>query len=275
MEWIEFHHPDISWPVVRRRAGMEMMEMVEMISLFMTRGGWALLNRSCYPNQSAYLNATSRLRRNGLMVIRREGGMTPRLVLSDKGRQVLPEYFRPEMHWGRKWNKIWYVLVYDVPEVDRSYRDVLRTLLKRMRMGCLQQSVWVTPNDIRPEFEDLYQAASVGAFAYLFEARTVLGLPGRKVVEDAWNFNRLRMLQEHYCIVMEENVARLENCRCSREELAAAARKAMDAYHGVFIEDPLLPSVLCPADYQGKKVLKLHQRLFSCIDRQLHHLSSD
>jgi phenylacetic acid degradation operon negative regulatory protein len=275
MHWIDVHHPDISWPVVRRRAGIEMMEMLEMISLFMTRGGWGLLNRSCYPNQSAYLNAVSRLRRNGLIVMRREDGTTPHLVLSDKGRQVVPDYFRPEKHWDRKWNKIWYMLVYDVPEADRPYRNTLRGLLKRMRMGCLQQSVWVTPHDIRPEFEDLARAAGVGSFAYLFEAKTVLGLPSRQVAEDAWDFDRLRKLQAHYCTVMEENAARLENSRCSREELAAVVRKAVDAYHGVFIEDPLLPSALCPAGYRGMQVLKLHRRLLSCIDSKVRNLSSD
>lgn len=245
------------------------------MSIFLSRGGWGLLNRSCYPNQAAYLNAVSRLRKSGLIVKRIDDGSTPRLFLSDTGKGVLPDYFHPEKYWNRKWNKIWYLLVYDVPEVDRKYRNVLRQFLKRMRMGCLQQSVWVTPNDIRPEFDDLATAASVGAFAYLFEAKTVLGLPSRKVVEDAWNFDRLNRFQSRYCNVAAQNIVRLEQGHGTAAELAALMRMAVDAYHGVFIEDPLLPLALYPFGYQGKIVLKLHRKLLSGINKQIESLSSD
>ena len=274
MDWVGFHHPDFSFPVVRRRAGVEIMEMLEMATLFLSGGGWALLNRSCYPNQAAYLNAASRLRKSGLVVKRSEGGKAPQLFLSETGKDALPDYFSPERFWNGKWNGIWYMLVYDVPEVDRKYRNVLRLFLKRMRMGCLQQSVWVTPQDIRPDFDDLATAANVDAFAYLFEARTVLGLPSRQVVEDAWDFDRLSSLQEHYCAVMEKNIARLEAGVFNRGELAVLMRMAIEAYHGVFAEDPLLPTALHPSNYHGKRVLALHRAMFLQLDEQLQNLSS-
>ena len=274
MKWCEFHHPDISWPVIRRRAGVEIMEMLEMVSLFLSRGGWGLLNQSCYPNQAAYRNATSRLCRRGLVVSRSVGGQTPHLMLSDAGLSDLPAYFAPEKMWEKKWNGIWYLLVYDVPEVDRKYRNVLRQFLKQMRMGCLQQSVWVTPQDIRPDFDDLSKAAGLDGFSFLFEAKTVLGLPSRRVVEEAWNFERLGQLQDHYCGVMEENIRRLEQDACSTEDLAVLMRLAMDAYHGVFSEDPLLPRSLHPAGYRGMEVLSLHRRLFEGLDKHLQVVSS-
>lgn len=274
MNWCEFHHPDLSWPVIRRRAGIEVVEMLELAALFLTRGGWGLLNKSCYPNQAAYRNATSRLRKSGLIVNRFDEGETPRLILTDEGRDELPAYFFPEKPWKRKWTGIWYLLVYDVPEIDRKYRNVLRRFLKRMRMGCLQQSVWVTPQDIRPEFDDLTKAASLGAFAFLFEAKTVLGLPSHQVVAEAWNLNRLCLLQDRYCTVMEENISRLKHRECSTEELGTLMRMALEAYHGVFVEDPLLPLSLYPESYRGVEVLRLHRCLFAKIDEQLQSMSS-
>lgn len=273
MDWMRFHHPDISWPVVRRRAGLEIMELLDLAALFFTHGGWGVVNRSCYPNRAAFRNATSRLRRKGLIVSYVEKAKPPRLILSETGRGVLPDYFNPEKMWGRKWNKVWYLLVYDVPEVDRKYRNVLRQFLKRMRLGCLQQSVWVTPNDIRPEFDDLVMAASAGAFAYLFEARTVLGLPNRRVVEDAWNFDRVNELQEYYCSVAEENIARLLEGVHRVEELAELMRISLEGYHGAFVEDPLLPASLLPVDYQGRRALGLHRKLFSEISQQAQGIS--
>ena len=266
MKWIQFHHPDISLPVLRRRAGIEIMELLEMSALFMSRGGWAMLNRHTYPNRAAFRSASMRLRKKGLVVGRSSDGRTPELYLTDVGRAHIPAYFTPEKYWDRKWGGIWYMLIYDVPEVDRKYRDTLRSFLRRMRMGCLQQSVWVTCEDIRPDFDDLCQTANVDAFAYLLEAKTVLGLSAERIVSAAWNFERLEKLQQHFCDVCRQNIELLEHYGPSPEELADLIRSMLDAYHGAFGEDPLLPAKLLPPGYMGKKAFALHRELMSRID---------
>lgn len=269
MKWLEFHHPDISLPVIKRRIGLELVEMLELVSLFLSRGGWALVNQSCYPDRKAYRNATYRLRKAGLIVERKGGGKTPRLVLSESGQNVLPAYFDPEKYWSKKWNGYWYLFVYDVPEVDRSYRDVLRRFLKQQRLGCLQQSVWVTPWDIRPQFDDLVKGASVASFAYLFESRTVLGLPSRRVVEDAWNFDRIYEIQSRYCDVTRGNLGKLESDMFERDDLATLMRLALSAYHVAFVEDPLMPRTLLPHGYQGFQALALHRQLLKTLGEKL------
>jgi DNA-binding transcriptional regulator PaaX len=266
MDWVQFHHPDISLPVLRRRIGIEMVELLEMSALFLSRGGWALVNRHTYPNRAAFRNASKRLRDKGLVVNQSTGGSVPQLFLTDNGRNQIPAYFTPEKFWNRRWNDIWYVLVYDVPEVDRKYRDVLRSFLKRMRMGCLQQSVWVTPEDIRPDFDDLSQTANIDAFAYLLEARTVLGLSSDRIVSNAWNYDRLELLQTHYCDICEKNIALLDQGSPSPEELADLIRTSLEAYHGAFMEDPLLSSALHPSNYFGKQAFALHKTLMSRIE---------
>ena len=268
MKWAEFHHPDISIPVVRRRIALEMVEMLELAALFMSRGGWAVLNRACYPDKKAYNNATYRLRKAGLVVHRKEGSPdTPRLELTPLAKGRLPAYFNPEAQWGRRWNRIWYMLIYDVPEVDRAYRDVLRRFLKQERLGCLQQSVWVTPVDIRPQFDDLVKAAVVDSFAFLFESRTVLGLPSWRVAEQAWNLDQLYAVQRRYCDTVEENLIRLQ-AGCNSEELGRLMRMSLQAFHSAFVGDPLLPQALLPRDYQGKRAWELHCRLMKDISVQ-------
>ncbi|MDF7826444.1 PaaX family transcriptional regulator C-terminal domain-containing protein [Pontiellaceae bacterium B12227] len=266
MKWARFHHPDISLPVLRRRIGIEMMELLEMSALFKSRGGWALVNRHTYPNRAAFRNASKRLRDKGLVVYQSTGGSVPKLFLTESGQDQIPDYFSPEKFWNRRWNDIWYMLVYDVPEVDRKYRNILRSFLKRMRMGCLQQSVWVTPEDIRPDFDDLTQTANVDAFAYLLEARTVLGLSSDRIVSNAWNFDRLDVLQEHYCEICEKNIALLKQAGPSSEELAELIRTSLEAYHGAFMEDPLLPSPLLPDNYLGKQAYSMHKMLMTLIE---------
>ena len=271
MSWNEFHHPDISWPVISRKVGLEFMELLELTALFLTKGGWGLIKQNCYPSNAAYRTALSRLRKQGLVVRRESEVGVPQLGLTDSGRQCLPVYFNPLQHWNRPWKRIWYMLIYDVPEADRKYRNILRQFLLKKRMGCLQKSVWVTPEDIRPDFADLTQAANLDAFAYLFESRTVLGLPSRRVVEDAWDFNRLGKIQGHYCSVMDKNLELLMEGTHSPSDLLTLLRLSVEGYHAAMEKDPLLPEGLHPKGYLGKQVYAMHKKLLQEANQQMLH----
>jgi len=43
--WQAFHHPDISLPVVRRRIGLELVEMLDILGDVAIHGGWAFLQK--------------------------------------------------------------------------------------------------------------------------------------------------------------------------------------------------------------------------------------
>jgi len=265
MNWKSFHHPDWSLPVVRRRASEEWLDILTGIGeILATRGRSAAWNKT-YPTDRAYRAAMSRLKRNGLLVQTNPKAILPHLVLTETAKQMRPDYQRPEAFWNTKWNGVWYTLIFDVPEKERHYRDTLRRLLKRMRMGCLQKSVWITPRDIRPEYSDLEKSAAVGSVAYLLESRTVLHLDRQEMVQNAWDFRRLQELQSRYLHVFGENVTLLNRSSCSEEDLMRLLYQESEAYIQAMRLDPLLPSRLLPDDYLGKKVWKLRTRLRSSV----------
>lgn len=51
----------------------------------------------------------------------------------------------------QKWDGYWRMIIFDVPEKKRRYRDYLRQILKTLGFTELQKSTWVTPHPI-PEF---------------------------------------------------------------------------------------------------------------------------
>ena len=50
-----------------------------------------------------------------------------------------------------KWDGYWRMIIFDVPEKKRRYRDYLRQMLKTLGFKELQKSTWVTPYPI-PDF---------------------------------------------------------------------------------------------------------------------------
>ncbi|VGO21506.1 PaaX family transcriptional regulator C-terminal domain-containing protein [Pontiella sulfatireligans] len=269
MDWKSFHHPDWSLPVVKRRLSEEWIDYMSDVGKMLATNGRSLMWDSTYPSQTAYKMAMSRLRKAGLMAYHKNDGKLPLLKLTPQGRQSLPIYFQPDQLWDTKWNGIWYMLIFDVPEKERHYRDTLRGFLKRLRMGCLQKSVWITPRDIRPEYDDLERVANVHAIAYLLESRTVLHRETAEIVDNAWKFDRLQELHERYLSVFEKNLQFLAEVDHDEEALMNLLYQEAEAYIQCMRPDPLLPSALLPKQYLGKKVFKLHQQMRNAIAHAL------
>jgi phenylacetic acid degradation operon negative regulatory protein len=261
MNWKLYHHPDLCLPVLRRRAAQELLDLLAGIGELVASRGRSTIWSRTYPTSQAYRTALSRLRRNGLLVQVDPKASLPHLILTETGRNALPACLSPEKLWKTKWNRIWYTVIFDVPERERHYRDSLRRLLKQMRMGCLQRSVWITPRDIRPQYADLEKSAAAGTVSYLLESRTVLHLDQQEMVLNAWDFERLHKLQSRYLDVFEENLNQLSQSACSEESLVDLLQLESEAYLQAMQLDPLLPRVLLPENYLGQKVWALRNHL--------------
>ncbi len=261
MNWKPFHHPDWSLPVVRRRASEEWLDILAGIGEILASRGRSVVWNKTYPSEAAYRSARLRLQKKGLLIQTNPKENLPHLVLTDAAKSLRPAYQQPENHWNTKWNGLWYTLIFDVPEKERHYRDALRRLLKRMRMGCLQKSVWITPRDIRPEYSDLEKSAAVGSVAYLLESRTVLHLDQQEMVRNAWDFDHLYELHSWYLEVFGENLSFLDQPTHAEKDLMTLLYQESEAYIQTMQLDPLLPENLHPKNYLGRDVWDLRVRL--------------
>jgi phenylacetic acid degradation operon negative regulatory protein len=275
MDWKGFHHPDWSLPVLKRRISEEWVDFMKDVGLVLATNGRSLAWNTSYPSQTAYRSAMSRLRKAGLVAIHHDDGKLPTLRLTPEGHDRLPPYHAPERLWDTSWNGIWYMLIFDVPEKERHYRDTLRGFLKRLRMGCLQKSVWVTPRDIRPDYDDLEQAANVHAISYLLESKTVLHREAAEIVESSWDFDHLQELHERYLSVYRENLGLLSVAGRNEADLIKLLRQEAEAYVQCMRPDPLLPNELLPKSYLGKKVYKLHKQVRDSIADALLAIASN
>lgn len=76
------------------------------------------------------------------LVVKRESGYE----LTDKGHKTLDrERLSPVR--PRKWDRKWRMVIFDIPEARKGYRNVLRDSLKRIGFLKVQHSVWIYPYD--------------------------------------------------------------------------------------------------------------------------------
>lgn len=83
--------------------------------------------------------------------------------ITDKGKQKLLKFKLEEIELKRKTDGKWRVIIYDIANLRRQQRDLLRSTLKRLRLLQLQESVYLTPFVCEDEIEYLRQIFDISS----------------------------------------------------------------------------------------------------------------
>lgn len=74
-----------------------------------------------------------------------------------------------------KWDGVWRMVVWDVPENQRTIRDTIRYKLKAMNFARIQRSIWITPWPCRDEVIFLKNKFNLKAELIYIEAGYIEG----------------------------------------------------------------------------------------------------
>ena len=83
--------------------------------------------------------------------------------LTPKGHQAVKkliiEKAIKEKNKRKKWDGKWYILIFDIPENHRAFRDNVRLILREIGFYRLQKSAWVYPYDVAEAIYSLIPSA--------------------------------------------------------------------------------------------------------------------
>lgn len=85
-------------------------------------------------------------------------------------RKILELRIRKKIENRRRTRNKYLVLIFDIPEDRRRYRDLFRRHLREMGFERIQQSVWITRYDILGELKELIGLYEVEEFVKFFVA---------------------------------------------------------------------------------------------------------
>lgn len=184
--------------------------------------------------------------------------------LTLKGHQVITGDRDPEYEWSRKWDGIWRMVLFDIPESKRSLRRTLRKILHCHHFGCFQKSVWIYPHLDDPLNEIMREVTSELGDLTLMESRLLPGGDDSSVVENAWDFSKINKHYEAY--IQHINSYRKHSSHKKLDHLLAEEKKLWDR---ALNQDPLLPKKLLPKVYLGRKAYQLRQQILPKIINSL------
>lgn len=194
--------------------------------------------------------------------------------LTPKGRLQALAGRDPRLQWNRKWDGKWRLAIFDVPVSQNSRRKSLRRVLHRLNFGCLQDSVWVSPDRLNALSESLSgEKASVKSFI-LLDARPADDATNDEIVAAAWNFAEINRRYEHVLQVLNERPQAPLGSEASANALQVWARAERAAWEAAVTIDPLLPAKLLPKIYLGQKAWNRRVAVLKNAGKQLQTFQS-
>ncbi|MBI2552103.1 CRISPR-associated endonuclease Cas2 [Candidatus Uhrbacteria bacterium] len=95
------------------------------------------------------------------------------LKLTAKGKyELLRLRFVEHLMQQKKelWDRKWWIVIFDIPEQMKKYRNFFRLLLKKNGFKMVQRSVWITPYNPRPYINDLLVYLRLSKYFEIIEA---------------------------------------------------------------------------------------------------------
>lgn len=194
--------------------------------------------------------ALSRLVGHGLLTSTRSGrntfyGLTDRaLGVLDEGAARIFEFGTEAGEWSGEWS----LMVFSIPESDRSVREALRTRLRWLGFAPLYDGVWVSPHDRNAaalaELEELGVRTATA-----FRARTPPGVAGDRPPQAAWNLAELAERYAAFIAQSRDLLRRLDDGELDTGDALVRRTELMNAWRVFPGLDPDLPSELLPADW--------------------------
>ena len=186
---------------------------------------------------------------------RKQGTADPRICrLTAEGRLLALGGRDPEARWQRPWDGRWRVALFDVPLTQNTQRSRFRRYLRDRHFGCLQGSVWITPDPLTEE-KALLGSAKIDVNSLIFfEARPCARESDAEIVVGAWEFDRIDCLyQRHLKLLKEKPTGKLSNKSCVTA-LYHWAEAEWLGWREAVKYDPFLPRKLLPRGYLGERV---------------------
>lgn len=183
-------------------------------------------------------------------VVDRHGGK--RLILTTRAHRIFYKDYPLAKLRQEKWSGNWTIVMYDLPEKRKSFREYLRKKLRRLGFGSPQESVLVSPLPLAKPVQDLVEGEGAGDDVWVVLAKRVLGLTNREVAERAWRLESLNQLYQKLLEVFP---------RAKRKRDKGLLAGWQRCFLALDNADPYLPVELLSEDWQGEKCRQAAQSL--------------
>ena len=239
------------------RPGSTTSVLRTLVGLYLRRlGGWIAISDLVQLMEDLDVPAgrtrtgVVRLKQKGLLLADRDGSIGYRL-----NPDAVPMLARGDRRIFRVRQMAdsdhWCLVSFSIPESHRDVRHQLRRRLQWIGCGVVSPALWICPDYLTGEVEEILSELGIRSYATVFQASEprVAGTL-RDAVREWWDLDGLR--EEH--LRFQDAISGLQTDEHQRNSAAFGNYiQLVDAWRVLPYIDPGLPSSLLPDDWPGQK----------------------
>ncbi len=190
---------------------------------------------------STRINLNKLYRKGFISKIRHKGNIFFKLKKHPKELFWSETQLLKEKKYEHKWDKKWWILIYDIPEKIKFKRESLRFYIKSLGFGKLQESCWISPYDFSSQLHVFCRQKGILQHIYLYNALFFSGKDISRAVNEIWN---LLKLKERYEAIITKVTEEIEEIKAEDVALKLSLRnytKLYREYKDIINNDPFLP----------------------------------
>ena len=212
--------------------------------------------------------ALSRLAHRGLLSVSRSGRHTF-YSATPLAERMLAQGRHRVFSFGRgftaPWDGTWLVVIFSVPEEQREARYQLRTRLRWLGFGALDDGVWVSP---RPGVEDVAAAFSECGIEQVTLLRALpVELGGARLRHplSAWNLDEMAQAYDQFTGTFDPLLQRVRKGQVNVSEALAERSAITDSWRALVGLYPDLPDELLPADWPRRRAYEIFAETYDTL----------
>lgn len=168
--------------------------------------------------------------------------------ITEEGKRRLKELV-PHYDEKRVWDERVYLITYDIPEEKKSSRELLRAFLRRIGCGMVQESVWLTPYNLKEVLEEFIRQRNLVGNILISD----IGEDGSVGEED------LKTLIARIYKLNDLNDQYKKFIKKYKDKEKSDKIQMTFEYLSILRKDSQLPFSLLPSDWVGEKAYRLYK----------------
>lgn len=183
------------------------------------------------------------------------------LAITKVGKKRIEEII-PTYHEHRPWDGVLYLVSYDIPTPANTSRDLLRSYLRSIGCGLLQESLWLAPYNPGQLLEEYSQEHRIPG-TILVSRLGHDGSVGQEKLDAlltrVYHLDDLAKRYRQFIVTYE-----------SMTTPVSALRLSLD-YFAILKDDPQLPFALLPPDFPAAAAYRRYQTILAQTTRTKKH----
>ncbi len=231
------------------------------------------LMRELEKSRRATQSAFKRLEDRG-EIERAERGDRVLFQITQRGKEKINRSGLSSKRKSRNWDGRWYLVSFDIPESQKTSRNLLRKRLLMLGLGKLQRSLWISPYNRTKEVKKIVDHYHLEKYVEVFHSQLLSPKKPSLFASQIWDLEGLNRRYNQFIERYRPPLSKFKEDpnNCEDSELFKLKRAMREELSSILLSDPQLPDELLPQGFRGEEAYHLFEECVKLLSQRLNQL---